>query len=122
PIDVANELRNQYVSYLATAFGVSRIGRLSERFCELLNQPGQLIAGPVLEATAPYMPGARTLDAMIKAGVLHSGFQDLLLKPDETPQPRPVEKRTTGFGLRKLGNSVAAPVKSRGAKRERLPG
>jgi ATP-dependent helicase YprA (DUF1998 family) len=122
PIDVANELRNQYVSYLATAFGVSRIGRLSERFCELLNQPGQLIAGPFLEATAPYMPGARTLDAMIKAGVLHSGFQDLLLKPDETPQLRPVEKRTTGFGLRNLGNSVGAPVKSRGAKRERLPG
>lgn len=121
PIDVANELRNQYVSYLTTAFGVSRIGRLSERFCELLNQPGQLIAGPFLEATAPYMPGTQTLESLVKSGLLHSGFQDLLLKPDETREPRPIEKRTSGFGLRKSGNPIAAPLKSSGAKRERLP-
>jgi ATP-dependent helicase YprA (DUF1998 family) len=122
PIDVANELRNQYVTYLTTAFGVSRIGRLSQRFCELLNQPGQLIAGPFLEATAPYLPGTQTLASMVTSGVLCSGFQDLLLKPDESPEPRTVEKRVSGFGIRKSGNPVAMPAKSAGAKRERLPG
>ena len=71
PIDVANEIRNQYISYLSTSFGLSdSIEKLGERFAELLSSPGQVLAGPFLEATAPYSPGESTLESLIQSGLL----------------------------------------------------
>ncbi len=71
PIDVTLELRNHYISYLTTSFGVSaEFDELSEKFSSLLRQPGRLINGPFLEATAPYVVGENSLRDLVDKNVL----------------------------------------------------
>lgn len=119
PIDVANQLRNQYISYLTTAFGLNDgMTQLSNRFSELLSEPGQLIAGPFLEATAPYLPGEQTLQTLVKNGTLDAPFAELFAT---TEQPKMTQsKLPSGFGLRKsAGASSKQQTTSR--RRERFP-
>lgn len=122
PIDVANQLRNQYISYLTTTFGLNQgLTRLAEKFAGLLAQPRQLLAGPFLEATAPYMPGNSTLGDLVQGGRLHSQFASLFASspPAAVPQPQP---RATGFGLRTSNASQHRISSSSQRRRERLPG
>jgi ATP-dependent helicase YprA (DUF1998 family) len=109
PIDVANEIRNQYVSYLSTSFGLSdSIEKLGERFAELISSPGQVLAGPFLEATAPYSPGGSTLESLIRTGVLHSQFEQLLTTASRAISDSFPVKKPIGFGSKKTTSSVAS--------------
>ena len=68
PLDVAAAVRHEYVSYLTTTFGLGDAeAALRDRFAALLRQPGQVLKGPYLEATAPYAPGDRTLAQLVDA-------------------------------------------------------
>jgi ATP-dependent helicase YprA (DUF1998 family) len=121
PIDVANQLRNQYISYLTTAFGLNDgIAQLSERFSALLSEPGQLLAGPFLEATAPYLPGERTLGRMVDDGVLISPFATLFSSP-ETERTSQATKASTGFGFRASAGRSKTSQRAAPRRRERFP-
>lgn len=121
PIDVANQLRNQYISYLTTTFGLNEgIARLSERFSALLSKPGQLLAGPFLEATAPYLPGERTLGRLVEDGVLIPPFAQLFSSP-ETAGTSQATTVSTGFGLRASTGPSRTSQRAAPRRRERFP-
>jgi len=118
PIDVANNLRNEYLAYLATSFGLSGDAgtrELNDEFRRILRSPGRLINGPFLEATAPFTLGNSTLDTLVSDGTLHERFSELFREN----QPEPSRESGTSRGL-SIGR------KSRTAKavvaRERIPG
>lgn len=120
PIDVANEIRNQYISYLSTSFGLSdSIERLGDRFTELLSSPGQVLAGPFLEATAPYSSGDSTLESLIQNGVLHSRFEQLLSTAEKAVEGSMPAISRTGFGFKKSTANAARGSSDR--RNERLP-
>lgn len=119
PIDVANALRNRYVSYLTTTFGLTEdLEQLRSRFIKLISQPGQLLAGPFLEGTAPFVPGDFTLEALVQTGLLHGGFRQLYQVAEASANSPLNEPARRGFGLRKSSHQEAAVSKPR---RERLP-
>lgn len=119
PIDVANQLRNQYISYLTTTFGLNEgITQLSDRFAALLSEPGQLLAGPFLEATAPYLPGKQTLQGLVKEGLLDAQFAQLFSSPE--PKASLSQAATSGFGLRK-GGGASSKQQTATRRRERFP-
>lgn len=121
PIDVANQLRNQYISYLTTTFGLNEgVTQLSERFSALLSEPGQLLAGPFLEATAPYSPGERTLARLVEDGVLDQQFTKLFATP-EIQGTSPAKTASTGFGLRASRGSAQSAQLAISRRRERFP-
>ena len=121
PVDVANQLRNQYISYLTTTFGLNEgITQLSERFASLLSEPGQLLAGPFLEATAPYLPGETTLQQLVTSGILTSTFSQLFASPEVKDDPQP-QSSPSGFGLRTSRSGSAKPQSAR-RRREQFPG
>lgn len=114
PLDVSNNLRNRYVSYLTTTFGLHEEYRqLHQEFEGILYQPNQLITGPFLEATAPYKVGEATISSLIRDQVLHEGFVDLLLSTEAVLPTS--SNSSSGFG--KKISSVQRPP-----RRERLPG
>jgi hypothetical protein len=119
PVDVSNELRNRYISYLMTTFGLSEtFPDFGDKFEETLKMPGQLLAGPFLEATAPYKAEDATLESFVAEGTLHQGFRSLFAvreapAPDGIVQPQP-----RGFGLRS-GGAQTAPRRD---NRERISG
>ena len=116
PIDVANALRNRYISYLTTNFGLGEAwDEFNRKFEQLVAQPGQLIVGPFLEATAPYRLGTTSIAALVNEKVLHHGLARLLAPP-VTEVARPEEappQRGLGRGR------TASPSRPRV---ERLPG
>lgn len=116
PIDVGNALRNRYVSYLTTTFGLSEeLDQLRGRFFDLISQPGQLLNGPFLEATAPFVPGNSTIKTLVESGLLHQQFRRLF----QTDEPRvtPSLPARRGFGLRESAKQSADTL----PRRERLP-
>ncbi|HKI18754.1 MAG TPA: DEAD/DEAH box helicase, partial [Isosphaeraceae bacterium] len=118
PIDLANTLRNRFVSYLTTNFGLSQsLADFNREFERVLTQPGQLIAGPFLEATAPYELGKGTLVDLCEEGILHPRFRDLFAGEEAQARPAAVKTTAVGFGL---GKKSAASVTS--VRRERMPG
>ena len=120
PIDVANRLRNRYISYLATNFGLGEAWtEFNRKFEDLISQPGQLLAGPFLEATAPYRQGKTTIAGLIEEEVLHPDLTRLLAPPAGKIVPPEVATAKKGLGTGKgLGKSGA----SAGPRIERLPG
>jgi ATP-dependent helicase YprA (DUF1998 family) len=109
PLAVANHLRARYVSYLTTTFGVNDAYRqMHNRFADMLLAPRQLLAGPFLEGTPPYQPGAATLAALVREGLLHRGFEALFAKPATDPAPG----RAGGFG-RKPAAAASTPARER---------
>lgn len=121
PIDVANHLRNQYISYLTTAFGLNEgISQLTEKFSALLSKPGQLLAGPFLEATAPYLPGEQTLVRLIENGVLVPQFAKLFTSMETEGTSRGATA-STGFGLRASTGPSRIPRRDIPRRRERIP-
>lgn len=117
PIDVANALRNRYMSYLTTTFGLSEgLEQLRTRFFDLISQPGQLLAGPFLEATAPFVPGESTIETLVRSGLLHEGLSRLfqVSEPDTAIRTEPARR---GFGLRE---SVKRQIEFTLPQRERL--
>ncbi len=122
PIDVANQLRNQYISYLTTTFGLNEgITQLSDRFGSLLSEPGQLLAGPFLEATAPYLPSDRTLRGLVDEGFLVPEFAKLFATP-QTQTASPSATTSTGFGLRTGRRPSTTAPSVAPSRRERFPG
>jgi DEAD/DEAH box helicase len=116
PIDLANALRNRFVSYLTTNFGLSQsLADFNRAFECVLTQPGQLTAGPFLEATAPHKLGKGTLADLCEEGMLHSRYRDLFAGDD--PPPPAAQKTAAGFGLGKKSAPTVTPFRS-----ERMPG
>ncbi len=110
PVTVANELRDSYVGYLTSSFGISDAAmRLQRRFQELLTVPGRLIAGPFLEATPSYERSPFKLANVSGPGkLLHDQFHTLYATETTSTS------RSTGFGR----PSLTATTKSK----PRLPG
>ncbi|GEM_PF-1775848 len=120
PIDVANHLKNQYISYLTTTFGLNQgITQLYERFSKILSEPGQILAGPFLEATAPYLPGSQTLGNLVERGILFPRFAELFSLPETDSKPQ-TAARSTGFGLRAPAESPATRQRAAPRRRERF--
>ena len=92
PLDVAARLRNRYLSYLTTTFGLSdALAEMARRFEEALTHEGRLVVGPFLEATAPYKKSDSTLRKLIEPeNVLHPGWQAILGEafPKDDPRER----------------------------------
>jgi ATP-dependent helicase YprA (DUF1998 family) len=119
PIDVANSLRNRYVSYLTTTFGLAEeLEHLRDRFLDLISQPGQLLAGPFLEATAPFVPGDSTLETLVDQQLLHTGFRRLFQTHEAQPASQPNQPARHGFRLRPAS---AQGIESPNPRRERFP-
>src|SRR5262245_289532 len=122
PIDVANALHHRYVSYLTTAFALSDTYRpLHDRFEQLLYEPGQLIAGPYLEATAPYRVGDHTLQDLVDTGLLHPEFAQLLARRGDAPPAGAPPRRGGGFFGRGQDGPAAGGPAALTTGRERLP-
>jgi ATP-dependent helicase YprA (DUF1998 family) len=118
PIDVANALRNRYLSYLTTTFGLSEgLEQLRTRFFDLISQPGQLLAGPFLEATAPFISSDETIESLMQCGVLHEHFSRLFQTSDTVAAPGTQPERR-GFRLREPAKQQTHVLQQR---RERLP-
>ena len=113
PIAVAEVLRDSYIAYLTSTFGMfDATPALHDQFVKLLETPGQLVIGPYLEATPPYEQAKVTLADVVGAEkLLHPGFESLLAKPSSTTLGKPVR-----FGF---GQSVTQKA---GQIRDRLPG
>jgi hypothetical protein len=119
PIDVANSLKNRYISYLTTTFGLSEaFADFGREFERILSQPGQLVAGPFLEATAPYTASDDTLESLIVEGMLHEGFRDLFAAQPATAPTASTSPKPQRLGLRIRGASTTAHRD----RRERVPG
>lgn len=120
PVDVANGLRNRHTSYLTTTFGVNPSApALAERFDELVREPGQLLMGPYLEGTAPFVPSDKTLAGLVDEGVLHEHFRRLFTPvPGSQSTPKPVTERRGFGGRRPNANNSSATT----ATRERING
>jgi len=84
PILVSREVRARYLDYLTGTFGPNEIqGELVSAFAQQLQMPGQLIAGPYLEATATYVRSSQTLPMLVESGLLCKHFASLLCAPKE---------------------------------------
>jgi len=84
----------------------------------LLSQRGQLLAGPFLEATAPYVFGENTLQGLVASGLLHEGFRQLFEMGDTTSKVAREENTRRGFGLRRSSPLATDNLPKR---RERFP-
>ncbi len=116
PIAVADTLRDSYLAYLTSTFGVSdATAELQRQFVKLVTEPGRLTVGPFLEATPPYELAVGKLDDLIGPDrLLHQGFRALLALPRPTVEAAP--GRRGGFG-RPAPTALPVPL-----VRERLPG
>jgi ATP-dependent helicase YprA (DUF1998 family) len=74
PVELADDLLDTYRRYLGTTFPLT--GRLREQLLQALGQDEVLMKGPVLEATAPFLPG-RSLEGLISEGMASDGFEAL---------------------------------------------
>jgi ATP-dependent helicase YprA (DUF1998 family) len=74
PVELANQLLEDYQRYLGTTFPIR--GVLRERFLEELARDEALMKGPVLEATPPFKAG-RSLLELTTAGLASPGFETL---------------------------------------------
>lgn len=100
PLETANRIREDYTRYLQTIY-FFRDPSLRCQFREALSAPDFLTRGPILEAAAPFRLG-RSIEQMIRDGVLHPGFRALcsdalpLTRPLYLHQDRAVEKVVVG--------------------------
>ena len=100
PLETAHRIREDYTRYLQTIY-FFRDPSLRRQFREALSAPDFLTQGPILEAAAPFRLG-RSIEQMIRDGVLHPGFRTLC--SDALPlhrslylhQDRAVEKVVVG--------------------------
>jgi rubredoxin len=86
PLEVADRIRDDYTRYLQTIY-FFRGPSLRREFREALSAPDFLARGPILEAAAPFRLG-RSIEEMIRDGVLHPGFRTL--RSDPLPLHRPL--------------------------------
>ncbi len=86
PLKVAERIRDDYTRYLQTIY-FFRDPSLRRQFREALSAPDFLTRGPLLEAAAPFRLG-RSIEQMIREGVLHPGFRTLC--SDDLPLHRPL--------------------------------
>ena len=75
PLTTSNEIRTSYQRYLRTIYPL-RDAALREGFWHELEKPDLLVKGPILESAPPFLPG-RSIDELINADILHSGFRTL---------------------------------------------
>lgn len=75
PFHAAKAIQDSYISYLSSAFSFQNPA-LQEEFTSLLNQPGRLIKGPILEATPEFARG-KTIQEMVDSGVLSKSLLKL---------------------------------------------
>lgn len=75
PIEVAENVKKNYTSYLETFFPLSDPS-FKESFRQALQDGEPLVKGPILEATPPYLKGASIAELMDE-GVLSPLFKDL---------------------------------------------
>lgn len=100
PLKTADQIREDYVRYLQTIY-FFRDPALRRQFQEALSAPDFLTRGPILEAAAPFRLG-RSIEQMIRDGLLHPGFRTLcsedfpLNRPLYLHQDRAVEKIVAG--------------------------
>ncbi len=100
PLETANRIQQDYIRYLSTIY-FFRNEDLRRQFGRALSAPDFLTRGPILEAAAPFRSG-RTIEQLIRDGVLHPGFRALcsealpLDRPLYLHQERAIEKVVGG--------------------------
>lgn len=123
PIDVANSLRNRYLSYLTTTFGLSdAYSEFRREFEEILSRPGQLVAGPFLEATAPYKAANDTPESLVAGGTLCEAFAPLIAADDGAADIAKPAAPSPQFDFGYDEDDDGAPAAVAASQRERIPG
>lgn len=75
PIQTTLHVRDSYLRYLKTVYPMQD-ATLRDLFWDSLETPDRLVKGPLLEAAAPFEQG-RSIEQLVKDGVLHSEFKQL---------------------------------------------
>ena len=75
PLTASERIRDSYRRYLVSTFS-PRTGGLGAEFEALLSNEFKLTRGPILQASAPFEPGASVADLMAE-GVLSADWQDV---------------------------------------------
>lgn len=88
PLDATQRIRDDYARYLRTIYFFND-PRLREQFWQALAAPDFLVKGPILEAAPPFKTG-RSIEGLVAAGVLHSGFRALCCDNPALPWDRPL--------------------------------
>ena len=107
PIEVAQNLRDRYISYLTTTFGSSGKSdqlALMDYFEQEIQRPGQMLKGPYLEATAPYLPSQETIRTLTEKNLLHPNFRFLFESTGVEPL-EPATRPTFGGSKSKAASS-----------------
>jgi len=86
PLQTTSVIRDSYLRYLKTIYPFQERD-LRDQFWRALETPGLLVKGPLLEASPPFETGC-SIEGLIQAGVLHSGFRALC--SDAFPLQRPL--------------------------------
>ena len=86
PLRAAERIHDEYRRYLRSTFPLSRAD-LARGFAEQLESEFPLARGPILQASAPYVPGASVED-LIAEGVLSERMRRL--GPEAFPLDRPL--------------------------------
>ena len=100
PLQTTALIRDSYLRYLKTIYPF-RERDLRDQFWRALETPDLLVKGPLLEASPPFKNG-RSIEELVRAGVLHPGFRTLCsgVLPLERPlylhQEQGVEKVVRG--------------------------
>jgi ATP-dependent helicase YprA (DUF1998 family) len=108
PIAVSNQLRHEYLGYLTTTFGPKRESRFSNVFARLLAKEGQLVNGPFLEATAPFLTASKSLGDLVNEKTLCEAFRRLFMprKVDAAPHVNPEEDLFGDFPIAQQATNV----------------
>ena len=75
PLQTTALIRDSYLRYLRTIYPFQERD-LRDQFWRALETPDLLVKGPLLEASPPFETG-RSIEGLIAAGVLHTGFRTL---------------------------------------------
>lgn len=86
PIETMNHIRQTYFRYLKTIYPFQN-QQLRTLFWEALEEEERLVKGPILEAAPPFASG-RSIDQLVKEGVLHPSFRRLC--SEAMPWERPL--------------------------------
>ena len=86
PLRASQRIHDEYRRYLRSTFPLSR-GDLARAFADQLDSEFPLAHGPILQASAPYVPGASVED-LVAEGVLSQRFRRL--SPEAFPLDRPL--------------------------------
>ena len=91
PIVTTSRIRETYLRYLKTTYSIQD-ETLRKNLWKALEEPDRLVKGPLLEAAPPFVAG-KSIEELVKSGVLHPDFKKLC--SPALPWERPLYQHQT---------------------------